>query len=134
MLHEEAKRSDADGRAIFADEQGLPVRISVVLTGQDPLGIDGKLAHKCRDDVDQEHWLDRAIALGNERPEFLWLDTNRGRECVDRARGVPRDDRANALDNGIDVRLVDRLRQGSAPRWTAGEKQADSSAIPMRGT
>src|SRR5689334_15385119 len=105
--------------------------VCVVLTGQDPLRIDGKLAHECRDDFHQEQRLYYMIALVHKRLEFLGGDANRRRERVESARRLSRDDRTNALDDGFDVRLVDRLRQGSVPRWWK-EKQADSSAIPMR--
>lgn len=120
-MHEFAKRVGTRCGPILAKQECFAMSCCVVLTDKQPPRIDGKLAHECGNDVDEKQDVDDAILLADECPESRGRNAERLGKCLERRGGLARDDSANSLDDGFEERVVDRLRQGSAPRWLDGK-------------
>ena len=102
---------------ILAKQQRFAMCGCVVLTDEQPEWIHGELAYECGKDVDKEVEVDDAITFADKRPEFRRRNAERLRKCLERVGRLARENRAKSLDDGFDESVIDRLRQGSAPRW-----------------
>ena len=89
----------------------------VVLTDEQPAWIHGELAYERGKDVDKEVEVDDATTFVDKRPEFRRRNAEHLRKCFERVGRLAQYNRAKSLDDGFDESVVDRLRQGSAPRW-----------------
>jgi hypothetical protein len=119
----------------------------IVLAGEQPLWINGELTDERRDDFREKASVDRVVAILEERSERLGRHAQHRRDVLAAVAGLPRDNAADALSNGFDKWIVDRLRQGRSPRWlyreekkvpfyckldaeVAGDGRMDATALP----
>ena len=116
-MHKFAERACTRCGPILAKQQCFAMCCCVVLTDQQPPRIHRKLTHECGNDVDEKQDVDDAILFADERPESRGRNAERLGKRLQRGGGLARDDSANSLDDGFEEGIVDRLRQGSAPRW-----------------
>src|SRR5436305_14517575 len=92
--------------SILTEGQGMPVRIPIIFTGDEPLWVDGKLANECRDRVDEGPRVEGVLALLDKPSKRIRFQMEHRRNVVGRMTGLSRKDSAHTLGDCLDDGVV----------------------------
>src|SRR5438309_5472632 len=92
------------------------MRRGVVLSGEQPLWVDGELAHESGNNVDENAGVDRALPVIEQMLKRLARDAKNRRHFIELMARLSRNHCAQSLGNGFDEWIIGRERQrGWAP-------------------
>jgi hypothetical protein len=106
LLHKLAERSITLVASILCEPQGVPVGSPIVSTREQPLWVDGKLAHYRRDRLDEERRVDGILALLDKPSQRIGFQMKCRRDVFGRMTGLSREDSAHTVGDCLDEGVV----------------------------
>src|SRR5947207_6177630 len=88
----------------------------VVLSGEQPLRVDGELAHESGNNVDENDGVDRGLAVIEQMLKGLARDAKYRRYFIEPVARLSRNHCAQSFGNGFDEWIIGRERQGGGLR------------------
>src|SRR5690349_15022555 len=89
------------------------MRRGIVLSGEQPLWVDGELAHQRGNDVDENTDVDRALPVVEQTLKRLGRHPKNRRYVIELVARLSRDHGAQPLGYGFDEWIIGRERQGA---------------------
>ena len=92
----------------------------VVLSGEQPLWVDGELAHESGNNVDENAGVDRALPVIEQMLKRIARHAKNRRYFIEMVARLSRNHCAQSFGNGFDEWIIGRERQGGGLRLGMG--------------